>query len=83
MATVPWWAWFGGLFSVLLILSQLYASPAIGAASFLGIIVTVGVAVSIVLDNYGWVGFPVHPVSLWRSLGAVLMIAGVALVALF
>ncbi|SFT30111.1 DMT family transporter [Methylobacterium sp. yr668] len=83
LATVPWWAWFGGLFSVLLILAQLYASPAIGAASFLGIIVTVGVAVSILLDNYGWVGFSAHPVSLWRTLGAVLMIAGVALVALF
>jgi transporter family-2 protein len=73
----------GGFFSVLLILAQLYASPAIGAASFLGIIVTVGVAVSLVLDNYGWVGFPVHPASLWRVLGALLMIAGVAMVALF
>jgi bacterial/archaeal transporter family-2 protein len=83
LAEVPWWAWLGGFFSVLLILAQLYASPAIGAASFLGIIVTVGVAVSILLDNYGWVGFPVHPASLWRVLGAVLMIAGVALVALF
>ncbi|SFT28268.1 DMT family transporter [Methylobacterium sp. yr668] len=83
LAQVPWWAWLGGLFSVLLILAQLYASPAIGAASFLGIIVTVGVAASIVLDNYGWVGFPVHPASLWRILGAVLMVAGVALVALF
>ncbi|MGU3663808.1 DMT family transporter [Methylobacterium sp. A49B] len=83
LAAVPWWAWLGGFFSVLLILAQLYASPAIGAASFLGIIVTVGVAVSILLDNYGWVGFPVHPASLWRILGALLMIAGVALVALF
>ncbi|MGU3543559.1 DMT family transporter [Methylobacterium sp. A52T] len=83
LAAVPWWAWLGGFFSVLLILAQLYASPAIGAASFLGIIVTVGVAASIVLDHYGWVGFPVHPASLWRVLGAVLMIAGVALVALF
>ncbi|PJI54389.1 hypothetical protein CTI14_16050 [Methylobacterium radiotolerans] len=83
LAAVPWWAWLGGFFSVLLILAQLYASPAIGAASFLGIIVTVGVTASIVLDHYGWVGFPVHPASLWRILGAVLMIAGVALVALF
>lgn len=83
LAAVPWWAWLGGFFSVLLILAQLYASPAIGAASFLGIIVTVGVAVSIVLDNYGWVGFPVHPARLWRVLGALLMIAGVAMVALF
>jgi bacterial/archaeal transporter family-2 protein len=83
LGQVPWWAWLGGLFSVLLIMAQLYASPTIGAASFLGIIVTVGVTASIALDHYGWVGFDVHPASLWRILGAVLMIAGVALVALF
>ncbi|EIZ86980.1 hypothetical protein WYO_0312 [Methylobacterium sp. GXF4] len=83
LVQVPWWAWLGGFLSVLLILAQLYASPTIGAASFLGIIVTVGVGASIVLDNYGWVGFAVHPASLWRILGAVLMTAGVALVALF
>jgi transporter family-2 protein len=83
LTQVPWWAWLGGLFSVLLIMAQLYASPAIGAASFLGIIVTVGVAASIVLDNYGWVGFDVHPASLWRILGAVIMVTGVAMVAVF
>ncbi|MGH1591120.1 DMT family transporter [Methylobacterium phyllosphaerae] len=83
LSQVSWWAWLGGLFSVLLIIAQLYASPAIGAASFLGIIVTVGVAASIVLDNYGWVGFAVHPASLWRILGAVVMVVGVAMVAMF
>ena len=82
IAAVPWWAWLGGSLSVLLILAQLYASPSIGAASFLGIIVTVGVAASIVLDNYGWIGFAVHPASLWRVLGAALMVVGVGIVAL-
>ena len=80
---VPWWAWAGGFLSVLLILAQLYASPAIGAASFLGIIVTVGVCASIAFDHFGLIGFPVHPASLWRVLGAVLMVMGVGLVALF
>lgn len=83
MSEVPWWAWPGGALSVLLILAQLYASPSIGAATFLGIIVTVGVLASTVLDNYGWVGFEVHPLSLWRALGAGLMVVGVVLVALF
>lgn len=83
LVQVPWWAWLGGFLSILLILAQLYASPSIGAASFLGIIVTVGVAASIVLDNCGWVGFAVHPASLWRILGAVLMAVGVGMVALF
>jgi len=83
LVQVLWWAWLGGFLSILLILAQLYASPSIGAASFFGIIVTVGVAASIVLDNYGWVGFAVHPASLWRILGAVLMAVGVGMVALF
>lgn len=83
IAQVPWWAWLGGILSVLLILAQLYASPAIGAATFLGIIVTVGVAASIVFDHFGWIGFAVHPASLWRVLGAAFMILGVGLVALF
>ena len=32
LGQVPWWAWLGGFLSILLILAQLYASPAIGAA---------------------------------------------------
>lgn len=83
LAQVPWWAWLGGFLSILLILAQLYASPAIGAATFLGIIVTVGVLASLVLDHFGWIGFPVHPASVWRVAGAVLMVIGVGLVALF
>ena len=83
LSQVPWWAWLGGFLSVLLILAQLYASPAIGAATFLGIIVTVGVLASIVLDHFGWIGFQVHPASVWRMGGAVLMVIGVALVAVF
>lgn len=83
ITAVPWWAWAGGFLSVLLILAQLYAAPAIGAASFLGIIVTVGVCASIALDHFGLIGFPVHPASLWRGLGAALMVVGVGFVALF
>lgn len=57
--------------------------PAIGAATFLGIIVTVGVLASLVFDHFGWIGFQVHPASLWRVAGAVLMVVGVGLVAVF
>ncbi|MFJ7437002.1 DMT family transporter [Methylorubrum thiocyanatum] len=83
LGQVPWWAWLGGFLSILLILAQLYASPAIGAATFLGIIVTVGVLASLVFDHFGWIGFQVHPASFWRVAGAVLMVVGVGLVAIF
>ena len=80
---IPWWAWFGGILGTVLTLSQLFIATKLGAAPFLGTLVTVGVLASIVLDHYGWVGFEVHHASIWRVLGGVLMVAGVALVALF
>lgn len=83
IAQVPWWAWFGGVLSAALTLAQLYVSKRIGAAPFLGIIVTTGVVTSILLDDFGLVGFKVHEAGLGRIVGGVLMIAGVGLVARF
>ena len=83
LAEVPWWAWFGGLMSAGLMMAQLFISRKIGAATFLGLIVTAGVITSILLDHFGLVGFKVHPASLWRILGGALMIGGVGLVARF
>lgn len=83
LAEVPWWAWFGGVLSAALTLAQLYVSKRIGAAPFLGIIVTAGVVTSILLDHFGLIGFKVHPADLGRIVGGALMIAGVGLVARF
>ncbi|MCJ2128508.1 DMT family transporter [Methylobacterium sp. E-045] len=80
---VPWWAWFGGVLGGGIVVTQLMVARQIGAAPFLGMLVTAGVATSILLDHFGWVGFERHPATLWRIAGGLLMIAGVALVALF
>jgi bacterial/archaeal transporter family-2 protein len=82
LARVPWWAWGGGILGGGIVTAQLLVARQIGAAPFLGILVTAGVVTSILLDHFGWVGFEAHPASLWRLLGGALMIAGVALVAL-
>jgi transporter family-2 protein len=66
-----------------LTLSQLFIVLKLGAVPFLGTLVTVGVLASILFDHYGWVRFEVHHAGFWQVLGGVLMVAGVALVALF
>jgi transporter family-2 protein len=78
----PIWAWFGGALGAGVILAQLFVAQRIGAAAFLGLLVTAGVVTSIMLDHFGLEGFAVHPASITRLLGGALMIAGVALVAL-
>ena len=82
-AEVPWWGWIGGILSALLLTSQLFVAEAIGAGPFLGIIVVTGTIASLLIDNYGWVGFKVHELNMWRIAGGVLMSLGVLLVALF
>ncbi|MCJ2052864.1 DMT family transporter [Methylobacterium sp. J-070] len=83
LSQVPWWAWGGGILGGGIVTTQLLVARQVGAGVFLGLLVTAGVVTSILLDHFGWVGFEEHPASLWRVLGGLLMVAGVALVALF
>ena len=80
---LPWWAWLGGVLGGGIVVTQLLVAREIGAAPFLGVIVTAGVVTSILLDHFGLIGFEVHPANVWRTIGGGLMIAGVALVTLF
>ena len=83
VASIPWWGWFGGVFGACIVITQLLVARQIGAGAFVGLLVTAGVVTSVLLDHFGWVGFAVHPATIWRILGGLLMIGGVALVALF
>lgn len=38
------------------------------------------VAMSLILEHYGWIGFPNHPLGLWRMVGGALLIMRVVLV---
>jgi transporter family-2 protein len=83
IAATPWWAWIGGLFGIGFVLATVYASPRLGAGLFIGLIVTTSTITSLVLDHFGWMGFDVHAAGAGRIVGALLMIAGVALIAAF
>ena len=80
---VPWWAWFGGAFGAVLLLSQPVAAGRLGASTYVGLLVTASVIASILLDHYGALGFAQHTAGLPRIAGAILMVVGVTLVALF
>lgn len=83
IASVPWWAWIGGLFGAAYVLAMLSFAEQLGAALFTGLSVTAAIVASVVLDHFGWVGFKPHALNVWRALGAALMIGGVGLIARF
>ena len=83
LATVPWWAWVGGLLGATYVMAILFFADQLGAAIFTGVTLAAAIATSLALDHYGLVGFKEHAFNLGRGIGAVLMIAGVGLIALF
>jgi transporter family-2 protein len=76
----PWWIWLGGIVGAGYVASSAAFGSRLGAASWLGLIVTGQVLTSIVLDHYGLVGFEPHPVTPARIAGALLLLIGVLIV---
>jgi transporter family-2 protein len=75
-----WWKFIGGLCGVVYITVVVIAAPRIGAANALGFIVMGQFVAAIIIDNYGWMGMPIKPISLYRISGIALLLAGVYLI---
>jgi bacterial/archaeal transporter family-2 protein len=83
IAHTPWWAWTGGLISIASTMAGISLAQRLGSGVFTGLSVTASLAISIILDHFGWIGFKVHPASWPRVLGCGLMVLGLWLVAKF
>lgn len=76
----PWYLWVGGLLGAFYLTTTIILAPVLGAATMIGLVVAGQMLGSIFIDHFGLVGFPVHPISLWRSVGAIFLIIGVFLI---
>jgi bacterial/archaeal transporter family-2 protein len=76
----PWWAWFGGVLGAFYVLSTIMAGPRLGAAALLALIVLGQLVTSLLLDHFGWLGFPQHSLTPLRVLGALLLFGGMLLI---
>jgi transporter family-2 protein len=76
----PWWAWFGGILGLGMVILANRAVGMMGVASFLAVTVALQLISGAAIDHFGWVGSPVHALSLPRFAGIVLLAAGAFLV---
>jgi transporter family-2 protein len=79
-AVSPWWLWVGGLIGALYVVATIVLAPRLGAATLVAAVVAGQMIASLLLDQYGLLGFPTHPMNGLRVLGAALVIVGVILV---
>ena len=80
LASAPWWAWLGGLCGAFYVAIATIAGPRLGASTLLALTLVGQICTAIVLDHFGWLGFPQHSISLIRVSGAGLLIAGVLMI---
>ncbi|HEY3786675.1 MAG TPA: DMT family transporter [Steroidobacteraceae bacterium] len=80
LSAVPLWAWTGGLLGAFYVASTIIVGPRLGAAALLALSVLGQLLASLVVDHFGWLGFPQHSISIARLVGAVLLFAGVLLI---
>ena len=81
LAGVSWWAWLGGLTSVISTVIGLTLVHRMGSSLFTGASITAALVTSVLLDQFGLIGFRQHTASPGRLAGCALMIAGLWLIA--
>jgi bacterial/archaeal transporter family-2 protein len=80
LASVPVWAWFGGLMGAFYVAISTVVASQLGTASLLGLALLGQLAMALVADHFGWMGLPEHPITLTRLAGVALLGAGVWLI---
>ena len=80
LAAVPLWAWFGGLMGAFYVAISTVVASQLGTTSLLGLALLGQLATALVVDHYGFMGLPEHPITLARIAGVVLLGAGVWLI---
>lgn len=77
---LPLWAWTGGLLGAFYVVTTTLVGPRLGAAASLCLVVLGQLLAALLVDHFGWLGFPQHSISLVRVAGVALLLAGVVLI---
>jgi transporter family-2 protein len=80
MGGVAWWALIGGACNAAFLMASLLITKRLGSATFTTLVVVAAVITSLVLDQFGLLGFEPRPINWVRGVGGALAIAGVVLI---
>lgn len=83
LTRIPPYLFIGGFLGACMVMTAILFAPKLGATVLVASLIAGQLLSSVILDNYGWVGFNAHPISIGRIVGIVLLFAGVILVKVF
>jgi transporter family-2 protein len=80
---VNWWKFIGGLLGAIYVTTIIIAFPKLGAATTLSLVIAGQLVFAVIFDHFGWLGFAVKHINMYRILGVAMIIGGVLLVRKF
>lgn len=75
----PWWMWFAGLFDVIFMTGNILLLTRLGSLQTVLMPVLGQITLGLLIDQFGWLGNPRHPMTMARAAGLVLAVLGVLL----
>ena len=79
---LPWYAWIGGVYTLVTIALAAWATPKLGAGPALVAALVAQTALGLALDHFGVLGLERSPVTLLKAGGLVVMLAGASMIAI-
>lgn len=73
---LPWYMLGSGIFGLILFLSISVTLPRLGATVMITLIICGQLLAGLLIDQFGWFGVPLHPITLIRVCGAALLLLG-------
>lgn len=80
IAALPAWAWLGGAMGGIFVACCIIVAPKLGVGSTMAWVIAAQLAMSLILDHYGVLGFAVRQVTAPRLAGVGMLIVGAYLV---
>lgn len=77
---MPWWAPLGGIIGAFAVVAGLLFVGTIGAGTYAALTVSANLLMSLLIDHFGWLRVPPHPITPLRAVGAVVLVTGVILI---
>ena len=75
----PVWLWLGGVMGLFIVLAITIATPRIGVAATIGLVIAGNLVMAAAIDRWGLLGQDQIPITWHRLLGLALLAAGSAL----
>lgn len=79
----PWWIWTGGLLGAVYVAMSVVLVQRLGGGVAFSLVILGQMVTVLVLEQFGLIGVPVHPINAPRVIGVLMVVGGAAMIRLF